>query len=140
MKFEKTEPTEPKDESKLMDEKAYLDMCVDYALKTGWVKPEQKDILIEEYLKPIYKKYIEAVNEVKSEAASEKDEEQILKTVIKRLNHILERTKRIGSTDQNNITRSIYDYRNRFCQADDYVEYAATSLADFISRLLYSKS
>lgn len=140
MEFGKKEPSEPKGESEMMNENEYIDMCVEYALKTGWVNPEQKDILIEEYLKPIYNKYIEVINEVKSEISAEKDAAELLKTLIKRLNHILERTRRIGSTDHNNIIRSIYDYRNRFCQSDDYVEYAATSFGDFISELLYSKS
>lgn len=140
MNFEKRESAEPKDESKIIDESMYIDMCVDYALKTGWVRPEQKDILIEQYLKPIYQKYTEILNEVKSEVAAETDVETRIKTIIKRLNHILERTQRIGSTDHNNITRAIYDYRDRFCQSDEYLEYAATSLADFISELLYSKS
>ena len=140
MSLERRESTEPKDESKMIGESAYVNACVDYALKTGWVKPEQKDILINEYLRPIYRKYVEVIQEVKDEVAAESDAKEVLKTIIRRLNHILERTHRIGSTDHNNITREIYDYLNMFCRSETYLEYAATSLADFISKLLYSKS
>jgi len=140
MSIEKHEPTESKNESKIVDESAYINACVDYALKTGWVKPEQKDLLINEYLLPIYRKYVEVIKEVKGEVAAETDAKEVIKIVIRRLGHILDSTHRIGSTDHNNITRAIYDYRDRFCKSDTYLEYAATSLADFISELLYSKS
>ncbi|OGM00859.1 hypothetical protein A2480_00925 [Candidatus Uhrbacteria bacterium RIFOXYC2_FULL_47_19] len=140
MDFEKRKLVKPKDESKIIDESMYVDLCVNYALNTGWVQPEQKNILTEQYLKPIYKKYTEVLDEVKSEVAADTDAETRIKIITKRLGHILERTRRIGSTDRNNITREIYDYRDSFCQSDEYLEYAATSLADFISELLYSKS
>ena len=140
MKIESCEPDETKDGVQKIDESTYLDMCVDYALKTGWVKPEQKDVLVNEYLKPIYQKYLEVIDELKTEVAAESDAKEVHEAIIKRLNYILERTHRIGSTDHNNITRAIYDYRDRFCRSDMYLEYAATSLADFVSELLYSKS
>jgi len=140
MNFENRESAKPKDESRIIDENTYIDMSVDYALMTGWVKPEKKHILIDNYLKPIYQKYTEVINEVTTEVAAEADAEILLKTIIKRLNQILEPTRRIGSTEDNNITRSIYDYRDRLCQSNTYLEYAATSLADFIRDLLYSKS
>ena len=140
MNFEKRESNEPKSEDKIIDEDTYLNMCVDYALKTGWVRSKQKNVLIEQYLKPIYRKYIEVLDEVKEEIATEEDAETRIGMIIRKLNLILEGTQRIGSTDHNNITREIYDYRDRLCRTDEYLEYAATSLADFISELLYSKS
>src|SRR3989338_5732874 len=137
---ERREPIEPKEEDKIMDETAYFNLCIGYALSTGWVKPEQKEILIGQYLKPIYQKYTQVLEEVGKEIALESDGEMKLKMIIKKLNHLLDRTKRIGSTDHNNITKSIYEYCDRFCQGDDHLEYATTALSDFISDLLYSKS
>lgn len=139
MNYERRETIEQKEEGKVMDEKVYFDMCVEYAISTGWVKLKEKDVFIEKYLKPIYQKYLETIEEVKMEIASGPDKEILLKKIIKRLNHILERTARIGSTDPGNITRSIDDYYRMFCREDVYIEYAATSLAQFISDLLYSK-
>ncbi len=140
MNIERHRSSESKNDGKVIDESAYVNACVDYALKTGWVKPEQKDILINGYLLPIYHKYDEIINEIKGEIATEPNAEETLKTITRRLGHILDRTRRIGSTDPDNIRHSIYDYRDMFCQSDMYLEYAITSLADFISELLYSKN
>lgn len=140
MDFEKAETGKRKTEGEIMDEVTYLNTCVKYALNTGWVKPEQEELLKEEYLRPIYQKYSKLIGEVKEEIAAEPDSAEQLSKITLRLNHILERTQRIGSTDFNNIIKSINDYRDRFCQSDTYLEYSATSLADFVSDLLYSKN
>lgn len=140
MSIEKYEQIKPKNKIEIIDENTYIKTCVDCALRSGWVKPEKKDILINEYLLPIYRKYIAVIEEIRNEVASESDAEELISKIINHLNHILEITQRIGSTDHNNITRSIYDYRHMFCYSNTYLEYAATSLADFIHELLYSKS
>lgn len=136
---DREESAKPKEEGKIIDEGAYLDICVEYALHAGWVKPEGKDILVEQYLKPIYRKYIEVIEEVKAEIGTEQSkqyEKTDLKTIIREVNHILEQTQRIGSTANENITRGIDDYCKMFCRKGTYLEYATTSLAQFISDLL----
>lgn len=118
----------------VLNEQQYYQECVDYALSTGWVKKEEKDILIEKYLKPIYQKYLEAIEEVKDEIRSDEDSGTTIEELIEKLNIIMERTKRIGSTDPTNITRSIGDFYRWSCRQDHYTDYAATSLGQFIAQ------
>ena len=122
----------------ILDEKEYYRACVEYALDIGWVKPKEKDELIEKYLKPIYQEYRTIIEQVKREMASDPDKDfgTTVEKIIKKLNLILERTKRIGSTEPNNIIRSIGDFYNFSCRKDEYTEYAADSLYWFIVRIL----
>ncbi|KKU52001.1 MAG: hypothetical protein UX72_C0011G0045 [Parcubacteria group bacterium GW2011_GWA2_47_10] len=98
---------EREDKSRVRTEQEYVDMCVQYALSIGWVKEAQKDFLIEKYLKPIHRKYLEIIEELRKEKVPEDD---LAKTVL-RMNNCLESTRRIGSTDPENIIRSIEDAR-----------------------------
>ena len=123
---------EREDKSRVRTEQEYVDMCVQYALSIGWVKEAQKDFLIEKYLKPIHRKYLEIIEELRKEKVPEDD---LAKTVL-RMNNCLESTRRIGSTDPENIIRSIEDARNR--AQDEYAEYALTSLLDFVSEIARS--
>lgn len=119
--------------SHVRTEREYIAMGVEYALSTGWVKKVQKDVLVEKYLKPIHKKYREIIEELKNEKeVSEKD----LKVVVRWLNYSLESTRRIGSTDKDNVIMTIEDYRDRVPYP--YAHYAVESLLEFIKEALQS--
>lgn len=122
-----------KPKGEILNEDEYYKECCEYALSTGWVKKKEKDILIKEYLKPIYQKYLEIIEETKNEIKLEKDPGTTIDEIIEKLNIILERTKRIGSTDPSNITRSIFDYYKFSCTQNTYIEYATMSLGQFIA-------
>lgn len=113
-------------------EQEYIGMCIEYALSTGWVKEQQKDILVEKYLKPIYQKYLEIIEELRNEEIPEGE----LAKIIIRMNNCLEATRRIGSTDPENIIKSIEDLKNQ--AKDEYAEYALTSLLDSASGVIRS--
>lgn len=136
MNFEKNNFSENKNEVKMFEEADYIKAATDYALAVGWVRPEQIPILIEHYLKPIHKKYRDLVAEVAEAIEQESEPDIQMETIIRRLNAILDATRRIGSTDPANIGRSIFDYRSRFCRSNVYLEYAANSLAETISKVL----
>ncbi len=125
------EPNKEREEkSRIQTEEEYIDMGVQYALSRGWVKETEKDILVEKYLKPIYRKYLEIIEELRKE---EVPESEVAKIVL-RMNYCLEATRRIGSTDPNNIIRSIEDWKNQ--ARDEYTEYALTSLLDLVSEVI----
>lgn len=130
------------EERKMMEtvrtEEGYVTAVAEYALAGGWVKPEQKEILVREYLKPIHRKYIEILKQIDQEIGEENA--LVRREVVRKMNAILDSTKRIGSTDLNNIIRSIQDYKERFGFTNDYVEFALEDLVNFIADLLYSKS
>lgn len=123
---------EREEKPRVRTEQEYVDTVVQYALSTGWVKEAEKDILVEKYLKPIYRKYLGIIEELRKEEIPESE----LSKIIMRMNNCLESTRRIGSTDPNNIIRSIEDSRNR--AQDEYTEYALTSLLDFVSEAIRS--
>ena len=123
---------EREEKSRIRTEQEYVAMAVEYALSTGWIKEPQKDFLIEKYLKPIHGKYLEIIEELRKEKVPEDD----LAKIILRMNSCLESTRRIGSTDPDNIIRSIEDRRNQ--AQDNYTEYALTSLLDFVSEVVRS--
>lgn len=106
---------EKENTEKLMTEEEYINLCVDYALNGGWVKENQKDLLINKYLKPIYIEAARVLEEVKPEIEKElsipyvKSSKKELNFVITKLNTCLNATRRIGSTDPNNILRAIKD-------------------------------
>lgn len=122
--------------SKLKGKTEYFNECVDYALRTGFVKPKQKKILIKDCLRPIYREYIKLLREVKKELDQESEPYITIDKVIEKLNPILERTERIGSTDPNNILRSINDFYQYSCRNETYTEYAAKSLYDKVAEVL----
>src|SRR3989344_4511809 len=101
--------------SKLIGKTDYFKEAVDCALRTGWVKPEQKESLIRDYLRPIYKEYIKVLQEVKKELNQESEPYITIDKVIEKLNPILERTRRIGSTEPGNILREIEEYIQFAC-------------------------
>lgn len=142
--LENREPSLLGREPKIISKDAYIQMCVDYALRVEFVKENEKDILIREYLEPIYQEYTETITEVRSliaeEFKSEDDQTLVMDLIVNRLNAILESTKRIGSTDTNNIIRSIEDFYRHACTTESHVEVAAGGLKDFIVKLLCSKS
>lgn len=117
-------------DSIIQSEQDYIDNCVQYALSGGWVKETEKDILIDKYLKPIYQKYLEVIADLKKEMTNANE----LAAIITKMNFCLETTRRIGSTDPNNILRSIQDIK-RSAQ-DTYSEYAIASLAQAIAEIV----
>lgn len=118
---------------RVQSEQEYITLCVEYALSTGWVKEAQQDVLVEKYLKPIHKKYCEIVEELKNEKeVSEED----LRVVVRWLNYSMESTRRIGSTDKDNVIKAIEDYRDR--APYPYTHYAVESLLEFIKEALQS--
>ena len=125
-------PNSNQERSRIRTEQEYIAMGVKYALSTGLVKEAQKDLLLEKYLKPIYRKYLEIIEELRKEKVPE---DELAKIVLK-MNNCLEATRRIGSTDPDNIVRSIQDSRDR--AQDEYTEYALTSLLDFVSETIRS--
>ena|SRR3989344_4805790 len=116
--------------TQVMEENVYVESCLSYTLSNGWLKPEQEESLVRDCLKPIHDKYTEILGEVRSEAPEE------LPRVIGRLNAIMESTRRIGSTDPSNITRSMEDFYGIFCTGSIYPEYASRSLIDRINKLI----
>src|SRR3989344_4872304 len=121
-----------KEKSSIQTEQEYIDECVRYALSGGWVKEAKKDILVDDYLKPIYRKYLGIIEDLRKEKVPERE----LGMIILKMNYCLEATRRIGSTDPNNIIRSIEDFRNQ--ARDEYTEYALTSLLDYVSGVIRS--
>ncbi|MDD5341293.1 MAG: hypothetical protein PHC97_02540 [Patescibacteria group bacterium] len=115
MNKEKLNPLQPSTEErsrkkieedlKIKSEGDYVDESVDYALSTGWVKKEEKELFIKKYLAPIYKQYLEILEDLKKEKMSETE----MKEIIRKLNYCLEATRRIGSTDPSNIMMTIRD-------------------------------
>jgi aspartyl/asparaginyl-tRNA synthetase len=120
-----------------IDEATYMAECVEYALEMGFVKEEDQKRLEESYLKPIHQIYRQAIAEVMSEIGDEQNTEEFKTLLTKRLNAILERTKRIGTTDPNNIMRSISDYISWACKTDTYIEYASECLAQKVLDVLH---
>ena len=121
--------------SKLIGKTDYFKEAVDCALRTGWVKPEQKESLIRDYLRPIYREYIKVLQEVKKELNQESEPYITIDKVIEKLNPILERTRRIGSTEPGNILREIEEYIQFACK-ETYSVYAAETLAIKIAEVL----
>ena len=125
-----------KPKGELLDEDQYYQDCVEYALSTGWVKKKEKNILKDKYLKPIYQKYLGLIEEVKNEIKTENNPGTTIEDIIEKLNLIMERTRRIGSTDPGNITRSIGDFYKFSCREDTYTEYAAMALYQFMAEII----
>lgn len=134
--FEKPQTGREQTKGTILDEEEYYQNCIDYALRGGLVKEEQKETLKNDYLKPIYQKYLAVIEEVKQEMALESDTGTTLEKIIAKLNSIMESTRRIGSTDSGNIIRSIDDLYRFRCTSDSYTEYAAMALYQCISDIL----
>ena len=131
--IEKIPDSKPeKTELDIQSEQEYFDMVLDYALDLGWVKKEEKEVLIEKYLKPIYQEYTKIIKELGDEG-DVTDEE--MKKAVEKMNLCLEATRRIGATDPANIIRTIDDLRRM--SGNIYVEYAIASLRIIISEVLY---
>lgn len=117
-----TIPTFPNDKdwekmAKVISEKDYIDKCVGYALDIGWVKEKQKELFIKKYLKPIYQAYLEILEDLKKEKLSQEETEDI----IRKLHYCLYATRRIGSTEADNIIKTIQDYlRDPKTEAAEY--------------------
>lgn len=122
-----------KPKAEVLNEEKYYQECIEYALDTGFIKEKQVDILRDKYLKPIFQKYLDIMREVDDEIKLEEAPGPTIEKIIEKLNIIMERTKRIGSTDPGNITRSIKDYYDFSCKNDTYVEYAAMALYQFVA-------
>ncbi|MDP3725785.1 MAG: hypothetical protein Q8R36_01150 [bacterium] len=122
--------------SEVISEKDYIEAASSYALESGWIKPEQKATLIEQYLQPIYKKYKEIIEDVKKEIADEEGSEEMMRKIIYALNYYLFTTRRIGTTDPNNIMLEIKDLYRMRASVHNYMEYALASLKEHIQDLL----
>ncbi|HEU0050924.1 MAG TPA: hypothetical protein VFQ60_02610 [Patescibacteria group bacterium] len=116
-------------EPKITTEMEYVDAAVKYALSVGWVRETQRNLLIEKYLRPIYRKCLEIMEEIKKEHP----EPEEWADVVRWLNAALEATWRIGSTDPQNILRGLYtDYK----RARNFLtSYAMLALYEFIRDL-----
>ena len=121
---------EREERPRVRTEQEYIEACVAYALSTGWIKENEKEVLVKKYLKPIHGKYLEIIDDLRKEDVLAKK----LARIIERLNNCLDATRRIGSTDPNNIIRTIEDARNRAQWG--YEEYALGMVSDFIAGLL----
>ncbi len=118
------------EKSRQHSQEEYVKSAVDYARECGWVKEEQLPMLQERYLVPIYRKYLEIIQEVQAEnpPASEFQES------VRVLNFCLEATHRIGTTDSNNILLSVAAYRRQ--TRSEYADYAVTAMQEFLCPLL----
>lgn len=125
-----------KPKGELLNEDQYYGDCIEYALSTGWVKKKEKDIFKDKYLKPIYQKYLGLIEEVKNEIKTENNPGTTIEDIVEKLNLIMERTRRIGSTDPGNIIRSIRDFYKFSCREDTYTEYAALALCQTITEII----
>lgn len=137
MSFERPQVKEFWDDTKIIEESQYIDACVQYALASGWVQEGQKELLIQWYLQPIYRKYREVLDEVGEAVANDPAAQREMNNIIRKMGHILYRTRRIGATDPDNIAREIGDYVRDRCSSEDYLEYAASTLKDYIAELLH---
>jgi hypothetical protein len=115
----------------LITEEGYIEMVVSYALSGGWVTENQKDLLIEKYLKPLYKHAQEILEDVKKNGL---DDPSDLPRIIRKLNWCLEATRRIGSTESSNILKTITDYKQTL--KSDEEEYAVSSFYEFAEGVL----
>lgn len=131
---------EKENKQKLMSEEEYLNLCVDYALKTGWVKEDQKDNLINNYLKPIYQEAVNILQDIEKELKKNPEPfsyQEGLHFVIGRIEMCLKTTRRIGSTDPENILRSLQDNIN----ASQYYwsRHVAEAMYEKVSEILAEK-
>lgn len=106
----------------VVSEEDYFSDVTEYALSVGWVKENKKNVLIERYLQPIYDEYFGAVSYLRE---NNTDGETMAK-VTRRLNQCLYATRRIGSTDANNILMEIEDIRNNSKTNEE--EFAVTAI------------
>jgi hypothetical protein len=120
-----------------MQEEDYYKRCVDYALETGWVQPEEKPVLIDKYLRPIYQAYAAVIQEIEPFLEEDKECGETLDSVVKSVNPVLERTERIGSAMPSDIMRSIRDYVTFSC-TKFYEEYAATVVRNKIGEVIFN--
>lgn len=123
---------EKAEKSKVMSEGDYFSMATEYALGSGWVKENEKDILKEKYLQPIFAKYLETIEELKAE--KDKISEEELSDAIYWLNQCLEATRRIGSTEPKNILRTVLDCKR--LARNDYSQYAVMAMYELIVDIL----
>lgn len=123
-------------EKELISEEDYLKKCTEYAMSTGWVKPEEKDLLINKYLKPIYKCCMEILSDIRDYEIKGNDYNKI----IEKLNLCLESTRRIGSTSSENILRTIKDFdKISTNDSDEYIDglhHAINSLYKLLNSIL----
>lgn len=134
-------PTAPNPEQEdvehLMTEEEYINLCVTYALNGGWVEENQKDLLINKYLKPIYSEAVRVLEEVTPEVEKEKDPvwstQEIKNFVVAKLNTCLNATRRVGSTDSNNILRTIKDGTKT---GSTWSRYVAEAMYEKVSEIL----
>ncbi len=120
-------------ETQIIPEDEYFDFCVNHALEGGWVKKEEKEILIKNYLKPIYQEYLKVIEEVKTELEKEENSEKRTELLMKRLNLCLFITRRIGSTAPGNILRTIND-DIKFSR-DEWIRYALEAMEEKIREI-----
>jgi len=136
MKSERRDTPERTGELPILNETEYFDQCAEYALAGGWIKPEEKDTLIQKYLRPIHQKYLELIEEIRREVMQRENGEEILASVIEKMNTCMKATQRIGSTDPGNILRSIAECYRFNCKTETYAEYAVNSLHSTIAEVL----
>lgn len=128
-------PTYPGDEqwekmTKIIPEQEYIDKCVAYALDLGWVKEDRKESFINQYLKPIHKAYLEILEDLKKENLPEDE----IKDIVRKLHYCLHATRRIGSTDPENIIKTIEDHLRN--PKTEEVEYALLWFYDELRKIL----
>lgn len=116
--------------SQVKIEAEYSAEVIEYALQGGWIKEAQLPLLREKYLQPIHRKYLEIIEEIKADNPPVLE----LQEAIRFLNFCLESTRRIGSTDANNILRSVADYRRQ--ARSEYADYAVTAMQDCLNTIL----
>lgn len=122
--------------SEIISEKDYLEAASSYTIESGWVRLEQKETLINDFLRPIYKKYQEIIEEVKKDIADEENAEKMMQKITLALNLCLQATRRIGVTDPNNILLGIGDIYRMRASDNNYMEYALESLQEYIRGIL----
>jgi len=114
-----------------ISETAFVAQAVDYALSAGWVKKEQEQLLVEKYLRPIFAAFEVALSELDSIDEVTPEEKARVKA---RLITCLEATRRVGSTDPQNIIRSIEVRRDE--APDIYTEHVLTSFLEDVAHIV----
>lgn len=122
--------------SEIISERDYIEAASSYSIRSGWVRPENKEKLVNDYLLSIYNKYQEILGEVKKEINGEHDAEAIMAKIIRALNLCLQATRRIGVASPDDIMRGIEDMYRMRRGVHNYMEYALESFKEHIRDIL----
>ncbi len=123
--------------TKLMTREGYLDLCSEYIARSDRVIETDVPRYRERIFEPIFDLYEEVLTETQEFIDEDPDTDETLEGVTKKLIPILERTRRIGSTDSSNVFRDARIYAIDRCKGF-YEDAAAERLCSGILTIMNS--